>query len=69
VSVVISHESATSCIRVPTFDATDAIYNARNTGNRNGDQALAVSEGWFAASMKLFDHPKFIRPAGNCSGR
>ena len=39
VSEVISHVPPTFCIHVPTFDATDAIQSARNSGCRSGVHA------------------------------
>ena len=36
VSRVISHAAPTFCIQVPTFDTTEAIQRARNTGCRSG---------------------------------
>src|SRR6266850_41756 len=41
VSEVISHDSPTSCIQVPTFETTVAIQSARNTELRRGLQADA----------------------------
>jgi hypothetical protein len=43
----ISHDSPTSCIQVPRFDAIVAIQSARNTAERSGaseenDEALRV---------------------------
>jgi len=42
VSEVINHAAPTSCIQVPTFDATAATHSARKTGWYSGLQAEAV---------------------------
>ncbi len=36
VRVVISHPTATRCIHVPTYEASEAIHTARKTGIRSG---------------------------------
>src|SRR4051812_30659490 len=38
-SEVISHAAPTSCIVLPTLDATEAIHKTRKIGWRRGDQA------------------------------
>jgi hypothetical protein len=50
VSEVMSQAAATSCIQVPTFDASEAIHRARNNGWRNGLQTDTV----IASDCKLF---------------
>jgi hypothetical protein len=42
VSEVINHTAPTSCIQVPTFDATAATHSARKTGWYSRLQAEAV---------------------------
>src|SRR6185295_15689980 len=49
VSDVISHDAATSCIHVPTFDAMDAIQRPRKIARRSGavvSLRTSIARGW-----------------------
>ena len=37
-SAVMSHTAPTFCIQVPTYETTDAIHRARNSGSYSGCQ-------------------------------